>query len=177
MLGTASSYPAMHNYGLYYALMLFVLALVGVINVLKENMLLDSFPFLNEKVKKILIPLILLLFPAFLAGYIRVHDIDLHTFQQTQDLRQSLEIQYQKRRICAEGIMFPYLGYTLDLKILSKACVQEKDALAVLIKGKNSFPYNEAQMEQLFLLSKDAVLLEKGPILVVKADSLSPFFR
>ena len=118
LLGTASSYPLMHQYNYYYPLILFCLALWGYLNVFSSPFV-QKRPFLR---KWIIIPL--LCFPLFHAGYLSLPKPDLKTFQDIQTLKTILK----GKPLCLTGNLFSYFPES-ERHILDASCFKNQNIL------------------------------------------------
>ncbi|MBP6218659.1 MAG: DUF2079 domain-containing protein [Oligoflexales bacterium] len=163
LLGTAASYPVIHQYGQYYSLGLLCFAFFGLVRKLSEHVSLRR-----------LIQPVLLLFPLLFVGYVQISPIDWTAYKELQDLRHILQTEFKERPICAQGIAFPYLGYELDLEPLDEQCLARKDSIAVLVLNKDPFPYTKSTLDSMVTSHPEAILHRIGENYLLRGSALPP---
>jgi uncharacterized membrane protein len=155
MLGTATSYPAMHSFGTYYPLAIYVLALAGLVQTIRTS---HHWWF----------KALLVLAPLWFNGWIVVHRPDLKTYGDLKRLSKEFA-HLEATKICAQAIAFPHLGYDPRLGDLGPRCISEKGAALVVIPTKSPYPYSRQYLDDLISQNPqkkifgDAMILENEP--------------
>lgn len=162
LLGTASSYPAMHGWGHYYPLVLVCLAFMGLSDI-KKSM---------EKCYA-LIPWALLIFPLFHVGYATVKPFDWEAYQNLKKAEVFLEGRFQSQEgekpseeVCVSAIAFPYLGYSLPLRVWNEECIAKKDNFKLLILGKSPYPHSFSEFREYVDSHKSSLQAQFGSVYI-----------
>lgn len=166
LLGTATGYEAIHQYGQHYALLLFVFAFYGLVQV-RRRLLTPSW----AKVWA----LVLLTSPLWNVGWIRVDPADAETIDALAAAQDYVRQHNPDQTLCTQAIAFPHFGYDLKLRPLDVPCVHEEGALVLLVRGKDPYPYSPELIDRM-LANRTGEVFAQGQVHIVAASSLQTFF-
>ncbi len=137
ILGSASSYKAMHQYGHYYPLVLVIFSFAALIS------LYNHLPrFYSKKLWRLLV----FVFPLFHEGWFNINKPDFTTLNALKEAKSYLERSHSDKVICSQTIAFPHLGYQLELKPLDSKCLKRRDSIGLLVLDKDPYPYKKDQL-------------------------------
>lgn len=160
ILGTAASYPAMHQYGHYYPLPLLCFAILGFLD------------FLQRWGTKHWAPSVLvgalILFPLFHSGSVQVLRPDPEVYAGAKKVREHLEENYANATLCVQPALFPYLGYQLNLIPYFDSRCRQQGVIYILVEGRKPYPWTAEQWEQ-FIADHQGSALRLAPgFLIIK---------
>jgi len=139
LLGTAASYPVMHQYQQYYPFLLTAIALYGMRNQLQAPRPIWFIWFIRIS---------LLLFPLLYAGSLRVSPPNRKALEDLQQARLFLEASHKEAPICVQPITFPYLGYRLQMTTLKESCLSNPDSVIVLMPSQDPYPDSKESLQK-----------------------------
>lgn len=133
LLGSAASYPQMHQFENYYPYPLYSVICWGMLDVYKR---------LKQHRKTKIWQLACILAPLWHAGWIQLRPVRSDIQIEVSELKIWLQKHHKMKPTCAQPILFPHLGTDLNLHIDESKC-----EISILSTFLDPFPHTTEELE------------------------------
>lgn len=163
LLGTAVGSKTMHSYGSYYPVLLFCLALYGVMEF--------AGCWQTRKNLMWIVRATILFEPLFFSGYLKVHAPDFKTISDLSNVENYIKKNYPLAEIRVQTAAFPHLSYDLRLKPLFKKEEVEATDVALLMPEKAPYPFSKEELKEIVETHAQKIVMGKVILLINKPHS------
>lgn len=144
ILGTATTGAYLYNFSGYPIVPLVCISLAALVTI-TESPLLQTARVSPQNLKRLSYALVVV-FPLWNVGWLQVVPWPDHRMNQVAEFTRQLEQTVPGEPICTQAALFPHLGYRLDLKELTKDCLEDPKATLALAPKLDPFPFTAEKL-------------------------------